>query len=147
MQNNTNQFYPKIIFEKWIDPFGQDLDESRWNDYDHSDESEYLQADMVKNLPKPIKVISSNMGLIPYNEHTASSKIFNFWIGHTNFNLSKPVIDLIEKIDGIEIMDIFTRYRFRVGIGKCFKDNEVMDNIKQNIYTFFNTPIYYNDNQ
>lgn len=146
MQNNTDLFYPQIIWEKWIDPFGHDLDESKWNDYDDSDDSEYLQAEMVKNLPKPVKVISSPMGLIPYNEHTASSKIFNFWIGHTNFNLSKPVIDLIEKIDGIEILDIFTRYRFRIGIGKCFKDNEVMDDIKQNIYTFFNIPIYHNDN-
>jgi hypothetical protein len=74
------------------------------------------------------------MGLIPYTENTASSKIFNFWVGHTNFNLSKKVVDIIEDADGVEVLDVFTRYRFRIAIGKVFDDARVMTNINDKVY-------------
>ena len=37
----------------------------------------------------------------------------------------------IEKIEGIEVLDILTRYRFRVGIAKLFRDREVMSAIQE----------------
>jgi hypothetical protein len=130
----------KIIWEKWNDPFGDNLDETKWNNYDNEEldeESELLDNEYVKaHMTKPIKVISSPLGLIPYNEYTASGKIFNFWVGHTNYNLSKSVIDIIEKCNGVELLDVFTRYRFRIGIGKCFNDSDVMKNITDSINKF-----------
>ena len=135
MQNNY-----QIIWEKWIDPFGEDIEETQWNDYDEDgDQLETLldQQQLFKNTSRPIRVISSPMGLIPYNEYTSSSKIFNFWVGHTDFNLSKKVVSLIEDCCGVEILDIFTRYRFRIAIGKCFNDNLVMNNIKEVIIKYF----------
>jgi hypothetical protein len=127
----------KIIWEKWTDPFGEDLDETKWNHYDdeNMDETtEIFDQEMLKSkFTKPIKVIASPMGLIPYNEYTASSKIFNFWVGHTNFNLTKEISNIIEKCAGIEVLDIFTRYRFRIGIGKCFIDSDVMSDITDQI--------------
>jgi hypothetical protein len=142
MQNN---FYPIIIWEKWIDPFGENIDEARWNDYDGDEDNISMQSELKEQLQKPIKVISSPLGIIPYNEHSASSKIFNFWVGHSNFNLSNSVCENIEKIEGVEILDIFTRYRFRVAVGKAFKDQEVLHNIKLSIFSLFNMPIYEND--
>jgi hypothetical protein len=133
---------PMIIWQKWVDPFGEDSEESRWVDYDNKDEDfepdilEY--TDQEKNKKKGIKVIASPMGLIPYNEHTASSKIFNFWVGHTNFDITKHIMDMLEEISGVETLDIFTRYRFRVGIGKCFDDAVVMSNINEIIYHAIN---------
>jgi hypothetical protein len=130
----------KIIWEKWNDPFGENLDELKWNKYDDKeldDETELLTEELIKANSKPIKIIASPLGLIPYNEYTASSKIFNFWVGHTNFNISKPIVGIIEKCDGVELLDIFTRYRFRIGIGKCFTDNEVMKSITDNILLYF----------
>lgn len=128
---------PQIIWEKWIDPFGENLEETKWNNYDEDDDEElYAQQDAFKHKSKPIRVIASPMGLIPYNEYTSSSKIFNFWVGHTNFNLSQPVIDIIETCDGVEILDVFTRYRFRLGIAKCFNDSEVMQTIKDMCFDY-----------
>ena len=141
MQNNFN---PKIIWEKWVDPFGEDIDEASWNNYGEDNNTDIFdQAELKDRLQKPIKVIASPMGIIPYNEYTASGKIFNFWVGHSNFNLSKDIIDKIEKIQGIEILDVFTRYRFRIAIGKSFIDNEVMNNINLMVSSIFNSPIYY----
>lgn len=132
----------QIIWEKWVDPFGENLDDMKWNNYDDEDldeASELLEHDIIKSkLNKPIKIIASPMGMIPYNEYTASSKIFNFWVGHTNFNITEKIAKIIEECDGIELLDIFTRYRFRIGIGKCFIDKDVMQNISDQIEDIFN---------
>jgi hypothetical protein len=130
-----------IVWEKWRDPFlGYDENEidldsevNNFFDEDEEDTDHKTQTNPIKEHGKQIRVIATPMGLIPYNEYTASSKIFNFWIGHTNFNLSKKIVNLIEKTDGVETLDIFTRYRFRIGIGKVFEDREVMKNIENNI--------------
>jgi hypothetical protein len=131
-----NNIKPQIIWEKWVDPFGKDSEETKWNNYDDDDEpeDEELEEHLNKHQPNPVKVIATPLGLIPYNEHTASSKIFNFWIGHTNFNISKNIKSIIEESEGVEILDIFTRYRFRIAIGKCFTDADVMSSIKEKIY-------------
>lgn len=138
----------KIIWEKWTDPFGDDLDEVKWNHYDdeNMDEtSEIFDNDILKSkFTKPIKIIASPMGLIPYNEYTASSKIFNFWVGHTNFNITREISDIIEKCNGIELLDIFTRYRFRIGIGKCFLDSDVMADITEKITGVLNAKSFRN---
>jgi hypothetical protein len=155
----SNIFSPLIKWEKWMDPFGMENEDAKWVDYENDiidlnkiqnkylsslnenidDEivdAEDLPNEIITNNNKPVKVIASPMGLIPYNEHTASSKIFNFWVGHTNFSITKDVVDIIENTDGVEILDIFTRYRFRVAIGKCFVDAETMNNISNNISNF-----------
>lgn len=136
----------KIVWQKWIDPFGQDQEESMSLDYENENpglSSAYSRPDKDENTiddedesllqKRSIKVIASPMGLIPYNEHTASGKIFNFWLGHTNFDITINVSKIIENTDGVEALDIFTRYRFRVAIGKCFGASETMVRIQENI--------------
>jgi len=135
-----------INWEKWLDPFGKDIEEAKWTDYnsdikdlnnfinDEDDDNEKPRQSITSS--SPIKVIASPLGLIPYNEHTASSKIFNFWLGHTNFNISQNIKNIIEECDGVEILDIFTRYRFRIAIGKCFKDSDIMTLINDKVYAF-----------
>jgi hypothetical protein len=139
---------PLIIWQKWVDPFGGDHEETAWTDYESVEQHHYHpkdDEDIAEDTDSPdhppvpvkstsIKVIASPMGLIPYNEHTASGKIFNFWVGHTNFDLTETIIDVIEDHDGVETLDVFTRYRFRVGIGKCFDDAEVMSSINNTLY-------------
>jgi hypothetical protein len=139
-----NNFKPLIIWEKWVDPFGQDGEETKWTDYDNENEDiddEDYDDTLESESPRPIinrsiKVIQSPMGLIPYNEYTAPSKLFNFWIGHTNFDITSTIIEILEKSNGIEILDIFSRYRFRIAIGKCFNDADVMTDINDQLYNF-----------
>ena len=142
---------PKIVWEKWVDPFGKDAEETKWTDYnndldvfdyteqkeDDTDDDYDEEKTSIKIPSNPIKVIASPLGLIPYNEHTASSKIFNFWLGHTNFNISHRVRKIIEETEGVEILDVFTRYRFRIAVGKCFEDAEVMNGITKEIISLY----------
>jgi len=130
---------PLIVWEKWIDPFGQALEEAKWTDYENEidtiDDIEYIDDDEMEM--RPIKAIATPMGIIPYNELTAPSSLFNFWVGHSNFDINKKIANIIEKSEGVEILDIFTRYRFRIGIGKCFNDSETMKLINDKIYREF----------
>lgn len=134
-----------IIWQKWRDPFGEqdediDIDYNDglgdfFNEEDNDENIEENIIDKKRFFAKQIKVISTPMGVIPVNENTASGKIFNFWVGHTNFNLTKGVCTVIENTDGVETLDVFTRYRFRIGVGKAFKDSDVMQDIQDSVYS------------
>ena len=128
-----------IIWEKWKDPFGDASEEDIPDDglgdfFDDESEEENMPMLSEKSIQKQVKVISTPMGIVPLNEHTSSGKIFNFWTGHTNFNITKGVSTILDNTDGVETLDIFTRYRFRIGIGKAFTDSVVMNNIQQLVY-------------
>jgi len=127
---------PLIVWEKWRDPFGSDEDKSDilsnddpWNSYNN-------ESDDTKPDIKKARVIVTPMGLVPFMDSTDASKIFKFWLGHTNFNISSNIVSVLENIEGIETLDIFTRYRFRIAIGKSFNDRDVMNNINTTIYTY-----------
>ena len=133
----------QIVWQKWFDPLGEDdhedIEDSGAEYYTDEESEEIDEEDADPGTDffrRPTKVIMTPMGLIPYNENTASNKIFNFWIGHTNFNLSLPVCTIIEQEEGVETLDIFTRYRFRIGVGKLFNAKTVMFNINNNVYNF-----------
>jgi hypothetical protein len=136
-----------IVWQKWIDPFiGEEddtiepkdnLDKSYEDDDILPNEIEsIIQEEFAQQSKQQIKVIATPMGMIPVNEHTASGKIFNFWTGHTNFNITKNISNIIESIDGVETLDIFTRYRFRIAIGKLFNNGEVMNKISNEVYSY-----------
>lgn len=129
-----------IIWQKWFDPFGEDDAEPRSssdfssNDEQDDNETDNLDASDHIYSKKPLRAIATPMGLIPYTENTASSKIFNFWVGHSNFDLSTGLVNIIEDTEGTETLDIFSRYRFRIAIGKAFDDAKVMKNINDRVY-------------
>ena len=131
-----------VIWEKWRDPFGYDEEyhmlENKVidNESEEDEEDTNVYQDQLDDHPKNIRVMATPMGIIPVTEYTASGKIFNFWTGHTNFDITEKIAGLIEKIDGVEALDIFTRYRFRIGIGKAFNDSAVMRNITNRVYKY-----------
>lgn len=130
-----------IVWEKWVDPFGLEDDtndvlslneEPQFIDEDHPDDNKSSTQQPIQF--KHFKAVATPMGIIPINDNTTSGKIFNFWVGHTNFNISKPIADVIESTEGVETLDIFTRYRFRISVGKAFDDSIVMRNINSKVY-------------
>jgi hypothetical protein len=136
-----------IIWEKWRDPFGEVDEDISPNDglgeflddnheEDEEDSDQLINDNSFKTVAKQVKVIATPMGIVPINENTASGKIFNFWTGHTNFDITKGVFNILETVDGVETLDVFTRYRFRIGIGKAFTDSYVMNNIQNSIYEY-----------
>lgn len=155
-----DSFYPKkkspplIVWEKWKDPYGSNIDEVEWPGYNEtkddksyndgyddnpSDPNDLLELDQSieqKDFSKPLRVIATPMGLVPLTEYTSPGKIFNFWVAHTTFSISDGVKNCVEKTDGVETLDIFTRYRMKIGIGKCFKPRDVLHKINTTVKNY-----------
>lgn len=130
-----------IIWEKWKDPLGYDDQEDTisplLNQEDiNLEENDLEPQESVINKKIRCHMISTPFGIIPFNENTASSEIFNFWTGHSNFAITLKIASIIENVDGVETLNVFTKYRFRIAVGKAFVDSEVMRNINNQIYEY-----------
>ncbi len=129
----------EIKFEKWKDPFAkalkamQEKDEADWN----ISRNGFLDtsAEEAETHGQTGPSIVGPMGVIPLHESNLPSKIYNFWMGHTNFDITHEIAHQISLVEGVESLDIFTRYRFRLGIGKIFAEDEVKKAIKREICT------------
>lgn len=112
---------------------------SQVDDYDDDDDDDFSSSDINEAIHehqrqqmlsmKKTPMIATPMGLIPMTEHTRAGKLFNFWTAHTNFPITKEIKDIIDNTDGVETLDIFTRYRWRISIGKAFQSPEVKSNL------------------
>jgi len=153
----------RIEWEKWKDPYGENINEVEWpgwNDetdvvaidqpvtFDNETEDgdiEYDEDDIeaqISNMQepesqgvikKPLRIVATPLGIIPLTEYTIPSKIFNFWMGHTNFPITAQVRDILENTDGVETLDIYTKYRMKIGFGKLFTAGEVSSKILSTI--------------
>ena len=120
---------PDVQFAKWQDPFAMPSDINQESEWEEHDDDEHTIS--KRNTGKPVRVLTTPMGVFPLGEHNQPGEIFDFWVGHVNFTLSKPVIRVINKVEGVEALDIYSRYRFRIGVGKLFKAGEVMADIRK----------------
>lgn len=123
---------PDIHWEKWHDPYEVD---SPPNPMQENDQSE-AWAD-PSEVQTTAKYMFTPMGYIAISEAMTLTKRFNFWIGHTNYQLTRLNVQLIENVHGVETLDVWTKYRFRVGIGKLFKDRNVMYQMRQVFRNFW----------
>ena len=125
-----------IQWSKWRCPFGDNFQEEEWPGAinpsqiidEYGEELEYDDDDPIDDIPvgRHLKLMQTPIGILPMTEHSNPAKIFNFWQADTNFPVTRYIVSIINKIPGIEILNVFTRYRFRIGIGKLFKDRDVM---------------------
>lgn len=129
----------EIIWHKWEDPLRRVLDAC-----DEEAESSELQkalASFGDDAPGRILMdaeemkgtgpsIIGPMGIIPLRESNMPSKLYNLWMGHTNFDLDENSVEAIQRVPGVESLDIFTRYRFRIAFGRAFEAEDVREQIE-----------------
>ena len=59
-KKNAIELFKSIVWEKWVDPFGGDIDESKWNNYNEDENYDTLfeeNPELKSKFIKPIKVI------------------------------------------------------------------------------------------
>lgn len=95
-----------------------------------NDEEPFTNPDPLEE-PKEDSVLI-NMGGDLSNEITLAES-FDCWLGHTNFNLTEDIKDSLNKVDGVEVLKICSRYRFFVGIGKMFEFSDVRERIEKDL--------------
>ena len=139
-----SDYEKKIAWEKWRDPYlvDEELEEIIADSLGGlTEEEEGLYQEFSEELEesdpfmpsKNMKILMTNFGVMPVTDSNSVSKSFNFWTGHTNFNISDSVSKDIQSVEGVEALDIYTRYRFRIAIGRLFKDRDVMHDIQEKL--------------
>jgi len=119
-----------VSWEKWVDPYSSIVDR---DDIQGMPEGERDFHEGGNNT----KVIFTSMGIVPITEANTPGKVFNFWTGHTNFNVTPKIRQIIKSIDGVEIFNVLTRYRVRVGVAKLFNEERVKGAIQKAITNHF----------
>lgn len=117
----------KILWEKWKDPFVIDSADIELENKEGYKDSYQEMEELIKNgndKKYTGPVIVGPMGVIPLTENNIPSKIYNFWMGHTNFVINSVVKNKIERVPGVEALDVFTQYRFRIAVGKAFTEDD-----------------------
>lgn len=135
MEENKKEkklYVKRVHFDKYASPYGDDIEEGEHKINIPLDEEseEEVEVDATELMSKSMKMLQTPLGIIPLTEHTNPSKIFNFWVGHTNFPVTKSMGDKIESTLGVELYLPLSPYRFRIGIAKLFEEQDVMESIK-----------------
>jgi hypothetical protein len=112
--------------EKEVKEFDNDLNKTYGLENDFEEDNEETE-----NVNTPI--IITPIGIIPLKPFNDPSKVFNFWLGETNFSISEEIAFTINEMPGVEILDVFTRYKFRIAIGNNFSFQTVRQNIEQSL--------------
>lgn len=130
----------KLVWEKYVDPRGDNLHQVEWPGAFNEDlpsDSDVLDDEENDDEPRGVfrrvsqQVLLTPHGIVPLTEHNLPSTKFNFWTGHSNFELGEAEWRLIEGVSGVEILEPFSRYRFRISIGTLFDSTTVKVNIQE----------------
>tara|TARA_Y100000296_G_C5075438_1_gene207073 strand:- start:174 stop:743 length:570 start_codon:yes stop_codon:yes gene_type:complete len=50
---------------------------------------------------------------------------YDCWVGYTNFDVTESKKQLMEVVEGVEVLHVISRYRFFIGVGKLFDFGDV----------------------
>jgi len=97
---------------------------------DHKDDRNSFDNDEEPQQVVPIFAISEDM----MNDLAIVSN-FDCWVGHTNFNITPSILRTLNSVEGIEVLKLFSRYRFFVGVGRMFNFKDVRHKVENQILT------------
>lgn len=111
----------KIVWEQWKDPFEND------NDFD---DEEFDDTQQMLPQMKHQKFLQTPIGSLPVATDSMAENI-DFWIMHSNVGITKNMLQIINAIPGVETVEVFTKYRLRIGFTKSglFNNSDVKYNI------------------
>lgn len=126
------QKYEDVIEKQFSSPLITNLIKNMVNPENSEEVSEEENLNFEEDEEENKDLIMMPMSEKIFNELSVVSN-FDCWIGHTNFDITYNIKDKLNIIPGVEVLKIFSRYRFFVGIGKLFDFAEVRKNIENEI--------------
>jgi hypothetical protein len=126
----------KFVWEKWVDPFGTNLNEVEFPGYDKPFyEEDEDNPEFQFHAPHGHPIIPTPFGMLSMTEHTKAANKFDFWMLHTNFDITEGIKSIVASIPGVESVEVFTRYRMRIAFPRSglFDTAKVKTNIQNAI--------------
>lgn len=109
---------------------------------DNLDDADQVELNIIENERKKIeempKAILTPAGIVSLPE---DADPFDFWVGSTNFYITKTLADIISNSEGVEYFTVLSPYRFKIAIGSWWVMNHkrklVFYKIQKKIMSFF----------
>lgn len=130
----------KIAWEKWYDAeseedFINEMEEAILDDdvdFSNNDDIE-MQGGIDINTFLNSMTVNTPLGKYHLNDKLLPTKMFDCWIGHTNFDITKKEEKILNTASGVECLKVISRYRFFIGIGKLFDFSCVRGEIQRSL--------------
>ncbi len=124
------QKYEDMLRKQISSPLASLIMSSQMELLTEEEEEEYLEEDVFNGDVESQEVFAVP---VPDSFYEQISLITNYdcWLGHSNFDLTPSIKTEIEKVEGVEVLKICSRYRFFLGIGQMFKFTDVRKNIEE----------------
>jgi len=131
------QKYEDVLESQINSPVIDKLYESllkRSDEYEQIDQltEEEIAELEIHNMSQPNEPVMINIDENLAGEIALASN-FECWVAHTNFNLTEKIKNELDSIEGIEVLRVFSRYRFLVGVGRMFDFSDVRKKIEGKI--------------
>jgi hypothetical protein len=129
-----------IAWEKWHDSI-ESLDTSGFEELEteegYSDSSALEGIDINSLIMHPVQLpkIRTPIGFFEVDDPMRPSKMFDCWIGHTNFTINDEVFEVINTCPGVECFKVISKYRFFIGVAKLFDFRNVRESIQYSLQT------------
>ena len=117
----------KIAWEKWDDDI---LNEEIADNLHVNEDDEELADDALELMSKIPKLVSTPLGIFQLYDKMSPIRQFECWMGYTNFDITRHIEKQVEKIKGVELLFVISRYRFFVGVAKMFNFRNVRIDIE-----------------
>ena len=88
------------------------------------EDEDAIEKSLLSAMEIP-RLVQTPLGIFHYEDKLKPSEKFDCWIGYTNFDITQNVSDLIECVDGVEALEVMSRYTFFLGVGKMFNFRDV----------------------
>lgn len=113
----------KIAWENWKEKVDYSPPENKLEESTEEDE-DAIEKSLLSAMEIP-RLVQTPLGIFHYEDKLKPSEKFDCWIGYTNFDITQNVSDLIEYVDGVEALEVMSRYTFFLGVGKMFNFRDV----------------------
>jgi hypothetical protein len=95
---------------------------------EEQEEEEAIAEDLAggTHILQPMITLSPEMAA-----DFAIASSFDCWYGHTNFNITPTMKDILDTVEGVEILKVCSRYRFFIGVGRMFNFGHVRKELEK----------------
>ena len=113
----------KIAWENWKEKVDYSPPENKLEEAVEEDE-DAIEKSLLSAMEIP-RLVQTPLGIFHYEDKLKPAEKFDCWIGYTNFDITQNISDLIECVDGVEALEVMSRYTFFLGVGKMFNFRDV----------------------
>ena len=126
------QKYEDAVEEQLSSPLIQLTINQAMPEYTHPEKIEEEEEGVIEDPAGVTHILQPMISLSPeMAADFAVASSFDCWYGHTNFNITPAMKNILDTVEGVEILKVCSRYRFFIGVGRMFEFGHVRKELEK----------------